>query len=136
MGQLRVSPDDHQILIDGIPVGHYTRGRIQADTGSQTSKIDTAEGPVGVNVKPGARVREGSGSVSIRTTSPDLKRLALKSAAGESVTVTFVVVKNNAAFSYSKAGLTEATLGPVPLGPDSEVPEIEITFQGTGYYID
>src|SRR5688572_4438750 len=118
MPLLKVSPDDHAVLINGIVVGHFTRARVQPDTGSDTSEIDTAEGPVGVNVKPGARAKRGSGSVSIRTTSPDLKRLAQASMNGDEVTVSIEVVKNFEAFSYKRAGVTSAILGPVPLGPD------------------
>jgi|SRR5688572_12995142 len=135
MPQLRVSPDDHVIQVNGINVGHFTRGRVRTDPGN-ASQIETAEGPVGVNVKPGARGRPGSGSFSIRSTSPDLKRLAELSAAGESVTIAMIVVKNFGAFSYKRVGLTEASLGPVDAGPDSEVPEIEVTFSGTGYFIE
>jgi len=134
-GQLKVSPDDHAILVNGIPVGHFTRGRIRSTAGAQPSEIETAEGPVGINVKPNARVRPGAGSISLRTTSPDLKRLALASAAQESVSIAFVVTKNFGAFSYRQVTLAEAVLGPVDIGPDNEVPEIEVTFQGIGYDI-
>lgn len=133
---LDVSPDDHIVQVNGITIGHFTRARVQPDTGANTTPIETAEGPVGVNRRPGARARPGSGSISMRTTSPQLKRLAEFSASGDPVSVAVIVVKNTGAFSYTRVGVAEATLGPVPIGPDMEVPEIEVSFSGLGYFIE
>lgn len=134
-GNIRFSSDDHVVLVNGIPVGHFTRGRIQADTASKITPIETAEGVVGSNVGPIARSRPGSGSFSLRITSPDLYRLAVASANADDVSVLIRVIKNFGAFSYKEVGLTNAILGPVPIGPDSEAPELEVSFSGTGYFI-
>jgi hypothetical protein len=58
------------------------------------------------------------------------------SANAEQVTVAFRVIKNQEAYSYKEVGLTSVTLGSVPTGPDNEAPEIEVEFEGTGYYIN
>ena len=135
MPNVRVSADDHVIFVNGIPVGHFIEGTCQADTGSAVTDIVTAEGVVGQNVAPAARSRPGSGSFSFASTSPDAFRLALLSAGGDEVTVSFRVVKNFSAYSYKEFGLTSAILGPVSMGPAKEAREVPVTFKGTGYFI-
>lgn len=136
MPNLRTSPDDRVAFVDGQPIGHYTDAEIQPDTGSKMTQIDIAEGSAGTHVGSAARSRPGSGFIKFRDTSPDLKRLALKSANGESANILIRVVKNFAAYSYTEVGLTDATLGPVPTGPGPEMKEINMPFSGTGYYIN
>lgn len=135
-GNIRFSSDDHALYVNGIPVQGFIRGRIQADTASKITPIETAEGVIGSNVGPVARSKPGSGSFTFRVPgSGDAMRLAVASMNADDVSVSIRVIKNFSAYAYKEITLTYATLGPVPIGSDSEAPEAEVSFSGTGYSI-